>query len=1076
MGTFSSGTGLISGFDIEGYVTQIMQIESQNKVNYEERVELNTYEQDTLKAIQTKIMAIQLKASNFNTYNTFENKTASSSDEDVLTASAKTWATRGSYQFVVKSLATNHQLVTRNSFSSRDETIGSGTISFEIGQGQLARDMDINLLNGRTGIQRGKIEVTDKAGNSDIVDLTTAMSVNDVLDAINSSEALLKASVSGDSIVIEDLSGGTGNLIISDIGTGQTAADLGINQSTSESRLIGEDIVSLSRYSLLSELNDGNGIRDLNNSKFSIKSSAGADFDVVLSDKIQDSDDSAFQNTIQSLNSGAGVRLGKFEITDRNGRTAEIDLSDLKSSDRIKMVKSEIEEQAQQAGLDITVEYEGRQNIRITDNSEPITGETDGERRSNFIIKDLEGGSTAADLGIKADTTASIITGDTIWKMDTMADVMAAINYNTNNYPDETGSIVIASIDKGSNGLKISTSTGGSFGDEKITITADSNGDDDYGMAAYDLGIITGEDGFEGTKFQGSALIAGLNTVLLSSLNGGSAGNPEDDNYGENRITSGGVISIEDGNNTKVNVDLSDAVSVQDVIDAINSAGTNITAEINSVGNGIILKDSSGSGQMEVTDVSGNLAEKLNIAGTASNELDSGNLQLQYVSEATLLSDMRNGEGITRGTFTVTDSNGVSKEIDLSQDSIKTVGDIIDEINTAGSNIRAKINDTGDGIVLYDNESTGSLTAIKVVDNSAGTAKDLGLMARDSIKGEDGRYYLDGSYELTLNLGGSDSLNDISEKINDAGLGIDSSVVYDGIGYHLSFSSEVSGRKGTIHFDAGDTEMATDNITSARDAIILLGDGSEDHPMLISNNTNTIKDAILGTTIELKKVSDEAITINVDDDVDNMVESLSSFIESYNDVLDLIAQHTQFDTDTYEKGILFSDHTTSLVKNQLLSLVQQTFSNLTGDYRSFASIGISLTQIPSETTTDEEGNEVTTIQRLNLELDEDSFRTAFEEDPDAVTALFGTKTTGISDYVSDLLENLASSAVDNSTMQNRIDAISNENNLMEDRIEDLEERLAEKEARLYSQFYAMEETLARLQSQQTSIAGLASTS
>ncbi len=1070
MGTFSSGTGLISGFDIEGYVTQIMEIEGANRDNYVERVEDNTLEQETLEAIQSKIMTVQLKAANFNTYNTFENKIASSSDEDVLTASAQNWATRGTYQFVVKSLATNHQIVTRNSFSSRDETVGTGTISLEVGQGQLARDMDVTQLNGRTGIQRGTIEITDKSGTTATIDLTTVLTVNDILKAINSSEADVKASVSGDGIVIEDLSGGTGDLIVADIGDGQTAEDLGILQSTSESKITGEDIVSISRYTLLKELNDGNGVRDITSGSFNIQASGTPEggIDINLSDTLTS------ENTIQSLNSGAGVRLGTFKITDRNNNSVVIDLSDLNSSDSVSVIKEEIEEAAEEAGLSIEVNIENRNDIQIVDNSEALTTDEDGERRSNFIIEDLEGGSTAADLGIEGDTSGATITGDTIWKMETLADAMAAINYSTNNYT-ASGSYVSVSIDAGSNQLKVVDNSGGIFTtDEKIIITA---GEDD-GMAAYDLGILTGEDGIEGTEFQGAALIAGLNTVLLSSLNGGSGGNPEDENYGENRITSGGVISIKDGaSSTAVEVDLTDAISVQDVIDAINNAGTNITAELNSVGNGITLTDSSGTGQMEIADVSGTLAEKLNLAGTASDEINSGNLQLQYISEATLLDDLRNGEGITRGTFTVTDSNGNSTEIDLTQDSIQTVGDVIDLFyEKSGQNVRARINDTGDGIILFDDLSTGTLSAIEVTDNSAGTAADLGFMARDSVKDENGNYYLDGSYELTLNLGGSDSLNDISSMVNEAGLGIDATVVFDGVGYHLSFTSEVSGRKGTIYFDAGDTEMAVDNITSAKDAIILLGDGTEDHPMLISNNTNSIKDAILGTTLELQKVSDEAITITIGDDVDNMVEELTSFIDSYNEVLNLIAENTQFDTETYEKGVLFSDYTTSTVKNQLLSLIQQTFTELSGNYRSFASIGISLTQVEAETTYDDEGNEIITVEALNVELDEDVFRAAFEEDPDSVTALFSTADYGISDYVSDLLENLASSSVDNSTMQNRIDAIASENDLLEERIEDLEERLAEKEERLYNDFYAMEETLANLQSQQSAIESMSSSS
>ncbi|MBN2844180.1 MAG: flagellar filament capping protein FliD, partial [Sedimentisphaerales bacterium] len=570
-----------------------------------------------------------------------------------------------------------------------------------------------------------------------------------------------------------------------------------------------------------------------------------------------------------------------------------------------------------------------------------------------------------------------------------------------------------------------------------------------------------------------------LNTVLLSSLNGGSGGATESTNYGENRITQGGIINLTDGQGNSSEIDLTDAVSVQDVIDKINNLyeddnTTNIRASLNATGNGIILSDSSASGSMNISDVSGNLASMLKLAGTGNKSIDSGNLQLQYISEATNISSLRNGAGITRGAFSITDSEGNKKSVDLVKDSIQTVGDVIDAINNAGLKVEARINDTGDGIMLTDTSTAASKQPIKVTDNSSGTAAGLGLMARDSVKDANGNYYLDGSYELTLALGGADDLDDVAQKVNDAGLGVNASVVNDGSGYRLSFASDTSGRKGTVYFDAGQTSMKVDNVSTAKDAIILLGDGSEEHPMLINSNTNSIKDAIYGATLEIKKVSDDPVTISINDDVDGMVERVNSFVESYNAVMEYISEVTSFNAETYEKGILFADSTVSAVKKQMVNIVQKTFGTDTGSYKTMSSIGIKFQAMGSQTGTDANGNPVTyaTSAGLSITFNEETFRTAFSAEPESVSKLFNSADIGVSDYISDLLDSVASSSNKNSTIQNRIESINNTNTLLGKRITSLNEQLNAKELRMYKQFYAMEETLAKLQKQQSAITSL----
>src|SRR4030095_620844 len=142
--------------------------------------------------------------------------------------------------------------------------------------------------------------------------------------------------------------------------------------------------------------------------------------------------------------------------------------------------------------------------------------------------------------------------------------------------------------------------------------------------AAADLGLLASS----GNNFiNGDTVLAGLNTVLLSSLRGGS-GLPL------------GRISIQDRSGSTATVDLSGAKTVQDVLNRIsNAAGVEVTASLKASGNGIQITDDSGDvGTLVIADVNSTTAAALGIAGTFDSTVASvqgANLQRQWVSENT---------------------------------------------------------------------------------------------------------------------------------------------------------------------------------------------------------------------------------------------------------------------------------------------------------------------------------------------------------------------------------------------------------------------------------------------------------
>ena len=1068
MGTLSSGVGLISGLDIENVVSQLMEIEAQPRTLIENRLEILTAQRTSMMSVQAKVMAVQLAAASFNKDFVFQQKTVTSNNENIMTATGNKFAAEGTYRFVVKRLASNHHFVSRG-YTDLDSSLGSGTLSFEIGQGQLAKATDLSFINGQSGFQRGRIQITDRAGNTAEIDLRTTLTVQDILDEINKNITVnVTASVSGDNLVITDNSGGTGNLIVADIGDGHTAADLGIRASVAGDTINGSDIISLTADTKLSEINDGNGVRGLDSPLADIRFTLAdaSILEIDLKDSMHETiGDDTQSTTLQSLNKGAGVRTGKFRITDQNGRFIDVDMNDFYttygSNATLGQLKTYIETAASDNNMDITVGFGGLDHLKITDNSEGF----DEERASNFMIEDLDGGSAAEDLGIADEVEGANIIGEQIWYMETVGDIVNAVNNNWNN----NGNVNLA-IDLNTDGIHVTDNTGGAG---NLVIEAINTS-----LAADDLGLTTPTD-FTGTSYSGRRLIAGLNTVMLRSLNGGSGGDPNDPNYGGNRITEGGIVSLTDRSGNTTNIDLAGVFTVQDVLDAINDTSantTNIRARIDNNGHGIILEDSSvGGGNLIVADVGeGTIAQKLGIAvNDAVGSIDSGNLQVQYISEASQLSELRQGQGIRRGQFTITDGLGQSATIDLARDQINTLEDVIDEINQAGTGIRARINDSGDGLLLYDTSAGTNLSAIKVQEKGGNTAHDLGLL-RQALPDANGNYTIDGSYEFKLQVGGGDSIEDVINKINEADIGVQASIINDGTSYRISFVSEIDGRAGMVYLDAGTTNLTTDTLSVGRDAVVFLGEGSDEHPLVISSSSNTIENAIKGTTLELKAASDEAVDITVEQDLDGVISQINSFVDAYNSLMDNLADVSKFDPETLERGILFSDHTIRTIRTSIQNMVQRSVPGAEAGLSRLSSIGVTFAPFGNQLVTGADGKEesVLVVTTPHLVFDEEKFRSAFAENPEGVEELFTKEDVGIGDYIADTLEGLAGE--NDSTIGNHLDAIQSRQKIFEKRIEDLNELLDAKETRLYNQFYAMEQALASLQTQQNALSSLSS--
>ncbi|MAE64180.1 MAG: hypothetical protein CMJ18_07875 [Phycisphaeraceae bacterium] len=766
------------------------------------------------------------------------------------------------------------------------------------------------------------------------------------------------------------------------------------------------------------------------------------------------------------LNGGDGVTRGRIRITDRSGTSAEIDLS------RALTINDALEKINGAGTIQVTAS--------ISDDRLVLT-DTSGSTTTNLAVSDVAGTSgTTASLGLDATAVGDVLTGNQINLIGANSSLTilndnqgVAIQSTPNHFRIQTrsgatydvdltgattigdvtdaistasGGVVTAEVDAAGTGLKL-TDTGPDTG-STFQVTALNSS-----TAAADLGILLSDTNADGV-IDGQRVIATLNSKLVTNLNGGSGAGL-------------GVISITNRLGSSTNVDISTALSIQQIVDRINASGADVTAALNQAGNGLLLTDQTGStaSDLIIADVSGTAAVDLNLTGSYSaDEVDSGNLQYQYISSRTALASLHGGTGISRGQFVITDSAGTSATVDLTQGNEVTIGDVLAEINSKGLLTNARINDNGDGILLED---TGpGIVKLKVEESGSTTAADLGLLGEATNAGDD----LDGSFERTISVSATDTLEDVVQTINEAGLDVAATIINDGsqtAPFRINLTAERSGRAGAFVFDDGALDFQAATLSEGRNGVVFFGSSDPAKGIAITSSSNSLTTVIPGTTIDLKGTSDTVVDVVINRNDSAVTESAQSFVDNFNNLVDTINNYDRYDVETEERGLLLGDSTLVSLRGAVFRMVNSRNSELTGQFTTLAQIGI------------------TVGSGAKLEFDQARFQSALELDRDGVDSVFTFRETetdvdgntvvtagGIGARFEELLDGLTDGT--SGSIQLRTDALQDQISLGEQRIEQIDDQIAAKRARLEAQFLSMERVLAQLQSQSSALASLQS--
>ncbi len=243
------------------------------------------------------------------------------------------------------------------------------------------------------------------------------------------------------------------------------------------------------------------------------------------------------------------------------------------------------------------------------------------------------------------------------------------------------------------------------------------------------------------------------NNIMLDTTASGRISNVTDLgvlNSGNGIDLQPGSILVSDGGATSVEVDLSGASTIGDVVTLFNSqmaaAGVaNVTMQINAAGTGFEINDTNGvplglsisdvagtestaanlgivgrvdptlagtglqpTVSFSVAEVSGTTAADLGIDGDFFGDFTGNDLN-PALSLTANIADLNNGLGLELGDIQIWQGNA-SRTLNLSDPGIVTVQDLIDTFNNSGLDITASLNEAGTGIQIVNDDPYSSLT------------------------------------------------------------------------------------------------------------------------------------------------------------------------------------------------------------------------------------------------------------------------------------------------------------------------------------------------------------------------------
>jgi flagellar hook-associated protein 2 len=1067
-----SSIGLISGIDYTSLVEQLMEVERVPVTNLETRNENLIAEEAALTEITGLFMtASYMFTTVLNKADPYKSTVANSSNTNLLSVvkSANSVPVPGSYTFTPIRTASAQQSIASGVASSTTALGKTGDIV--IGKSwKLENDINLTELNGGDGIVKGYIRITDGSGTRATIDLRSCVTMNDVLDKINSDLNIdVSAELDGDKLVLTDLSGeNPEKLKVQEVSGGRTAASLGligdgVTTDTTEGTISGSSIYYLGRNMQVASLNDGLGLTfssTLNDMRITAKD--GTEITVDFNRRTEDGGESV---SIMELTLGDVIDTIN-NATNNNGKiVASIGGADGKSLVITDTTGINYVEATATTGDDGTTTYE------LPSGYDPADYELDAE---NYVV-DKNTGNRVVDPTSTGKTKIVQIDGNNVPVLKSLGLIDGL--WNSNKPVEFEGSITTRSL----------------IGDLDSSLMSTLNGG--YGFSNSTAGKIQVQDR------QGNTAELTFDAAEMKEMQSGSIG---DVVKILNSKLAAENIGIEVAmNESKTGLMLLDTTTgtkttsmiFKDLTETVQDVNDDGTPKVDASNNPVMI------------DVDPNIAKALGLDVDSESSIVVGSsLNKQTVSFNTLLSDLNGGRGITvlGGQIDIKDSAGRTDKVILDTKIHQTLGDVINAINNttrSGTNaprILARINSTGDGVEIIDLAGGTGTFSISDATSSSVICSQLGINQSLTSADKDpttGVLSISGRESKVIAVEATDTLETIRDKINASGGNFSASITSDGSGlpYRLMITGSATGASGGMNIDLSAIGLTTDNMVEAANAVLVYGDPNSSSAITLQSKTNTFTGAADGLDLTVGGYSSEPITITVETSSTDVKTALSTFVENYNSFRQKMTEYTYYyyNDDTKEGGgnILASNMTAKNFDAAVQKALLKTVSGVTG-ITSLIDLGIEITA-----NVDTNGNLIETHTNSNiLTFDETKFdklwatnkegieKFFFTEqtivDPDGgideETNLPKTKTikTGWAQSWTDMAEAVTG---DSGLVFRRLETLDKTITSNEERILFLEERVEFKRQTMLNKFYAMEQAMAKLSTSLESVTSIAST-
>lgn len=222
-------------------------------------------------------------------------------------------------------------------------------------------------------------------------------------------------------------------------------------------------------------------------------------------------------------------------------------------------------------------------------------------------------------------------------------------------------------------------------------------------------------------------------------------------------------------------------------------------------------------------------------------------------------------------------------------------------------------------------------------------------LAKDETMGASGKITLKmGDVEKELNISSSDTLTKIAAKVNEAGMGVQASVVTDVDGKErLMLRSKETGtdKAFTVEIDPALSKLGQAPAQAAQNAKVEL------NGMAVESSSNTFANTIPGLSFTVSEVTTNDATLTVKADTEAMKKNIQEFVDAYNELNDLLTKSTKSVRTADGKvdqsaqnsgaGTLQGDSATVSLQNSLRMLTQG-ISGSKGSLTRLSDIGIQM--------------------------------------------------------------------------------------------------------------------------------------